>query len=75
MHHEHPLGLLGESVHPAQQSVPVCVAGHAGELADLRLHLNGLAEQLDRGGALDEGAAQRAHCLIAYEQDRTFRSP
>ena len=33
VHHEHPLGLFGESVHPAQQSVPVCVAGHAGELA------------------------------------------
>ena len=58
VHHEHPLGLLGESVHPAQQSVPVCVARHAGELADLRLHLDGLAEQLDRGGALDEGAAR-----------------
>ena len=75
VHHEHPLGLLGESVHPAQQSVPVCVAGHAGELADLRLHLNGLAEQLDRGGALDEGAAQSAHCLIAYEQDGALRPP
>ena len=75
MHHEHPLGLLGESVHPAQQSVPVCVAGHAGELADLRLHLDGLAEQLDRGGPLDEGAAQGAHCLIAYEQDGALRPP
>ena len=75
VHHEHPLGLLGESVHPAQQSVPVCVARHAGELADLRLHLDGLAEQPDRGGALDEGAAQSAHCLIAYEQDGALRPP
>ena len=31
------------------------MAGHTGELADLRLHLDGLAEQLDRGGPLDEG--------------------
>ena len=75
MDDEHPLGLRLKGVDPLQQTLPVGVARKAGELADLRLHLDGLAKQLDRGGPLDEGAAQGAHCLIAYEQDGALRPP
>lgn len=46
---EHPLGLGLKGVDPAEQTVLVCVAGEAGQLADVRLHLDGLAEKLDGG--------------------------
>ena len=42
---------------------------------DLCLHLDGLTEQLDRCGTFDQGAAQRAHRLIAHEQDGALRPP
>ena len=73
--HEHPPGLFRKGVHPAQQTVLVRVAGHAGQLTDLGLYLDGLAEQLDRVYPFDEGAPQGAHGLKAHEQDRAFRPP
>ena len=51
------------------------MAGHAGQLTDLGLYLDGLTEQLDRVHPFDEGAPQGAHGLKAHEQDRAFRPP
>ena len=73
--HEHPPGLFRKGVHPAQQTVLVRVAGHAGQLTDLGLYLDGLTEQLDRVHPFDEGAPQGAHGLKAHEQNGTFRPP
>ena len=75
VHHEHALGLGRKGIHPAQQALPVCMAGHAGKLADLRLHLDGFTEQLDLRSSIDQGAAQRAHRLIAHEQNGALRPP
>ena len=73
--HEHPPGLFRKGVRPAQQTVFIGVAGHAGQLADLCLHLDGLTEQFDRVHPLDKGASQSAHRLKAHEEDGAFRPP
>ena len=45
------------------------------QLADLRPHLDGLAEQFDIGSTFNEGAAQCADGLIAHKEDGTLRPP
>ena len=75
MDDEDPLGLRLEGVHPLQQALPVGMARKAGKLADLGLHLDGLAEELDVRCPLQQGAAQRAHGLIAHEEDGALLPP
>ena len=75
MDDEDPLGLGRKGVDPRQQAVFVCVAGQTGQLADLRPHLDGLAEQFDIGSTFNEGAAQCADGLIAHKEDGTLRPP
>ena len=72
---EHPLGFRAKGIYPGQQAVPVGVTRKTGELADLCLHLDGLAEQFHVGGTFDQGAAQRSDGLITDKQNRTFRPP
>ena len=72
---EHPLGLRLKGVDPLQQALPVGVARKAGELADLRLHLDGFAEELHVVRTLQQRAAQRVHGLIAHKEDGAFLPP
>ena len=75
VHHEHTLWFLLKGVHPPQQTFSVRMAGHAGELAQFCLHLNRFTEQFYRRGTFQQGAAQRAHRLIAHEQNGALRPP
>ena len=71
---EHTLDAL-DMGNPRRQTVHIRVTRNAGEHLDLRRDLHGLTEQLDRACALDQGASQRAVCLIAHEQDGVLRLP
>ena len=75
MDDKHPLGFGAERVHPGQQALAVGMTRKARQLTDLCLHVDGLTEQLDIDGAIDQGAPQRSHGLIAHKKDRALRPP
>ena len=75
MDDKHPLGLGAERIHPGQQALAVGMARKARQLTDLCLHVDGLTEQLDIDGTIDQGAPQRSHGLIAHKKDRALRPP
>ena len=68
MDDKHPLGFGAERVHPGQQALAVGMTRKARQLTDLCLHVDGLTEQLDIDGAIDQGAPQRSHGLIAHKR-------
>ena len=76
MYHKHPPGhIVLEGVNPLQQSGVVGVAAHAHQIVNLGFHGNGLPEELQLFGALQNNPAQGAGGLEPHKHHRAFPAP
>ena len=75
MYDKHLPRLLFKCGNPGKQTVLISMTAHPGKHTDFRAHLNFLSKQLHLLRALHKRAPQRAHRLIAYKQNGTFRPP
>ena len=64
-----------DGLQPFHQPLPVGVAAHARQLADLGPHLDLFSEQPHVGGSFHQSPAQSAHRLVAHKQNGAFRPP
>lgn len=75
MRYENAVRFCPQTARPFEQSFLICVAAHARELDDVRVHMNLFLEQFHFLRASDQRPSQRADGLIADEENRTLLPP
>ena len=75
MYHEDPARLFGKGGYPFNESVLIRMSGQSDKRFDAGAYLDRFAKKLHLIGSFHQNTSQRSDCLIAYEQDRTFRPP
>ena len=75
MRYENAVRFCLQTARPFEQSFLICVAAHARELDDVRVHMNLFLEQFHFLRASDQRPSQCTDGLIADEENRTLLPP